>query len=109
MAVEAIGRRQRRDVSEIAAHMSDQSGGVKRLKAAILVCRRRFSRHVEMSFGYSFILWTQVARAGDQIDTGLNQTQLMPGGLVGEARPDFTGRASDFWAQGLRFGVVSHF
>ena len=43
--------------------------------------------------------------AGEQIDLGINPTQIPPGSLVGEARPIFPFRDSDFWAQGLHFGV----
>jgi hypothetical protein len=46
-----------------------------------------------------------VARAGSLIDLGVNTTGLPPGPLVGPARPAFAFHSSDFWAQGLDFGV----
>ncbi|HUG92708.1 MAG TPA: BBP7 family outer membrane beta-barrel protein [Planctomycetaceae bacterium] len=59
--------------------------------------------------GYSFIYWSSVVRPGDQIDLGINPTQLPdpngPGVLVGPARPAFRFRDTDFWAQGINFGV----
>lgn len=56
--------------------------------------------------GYTFIYWTDVARPGDQIDLAVNTTQPPLGaGLRGPARPAFNFNDSDFWAQGLSFGV----
>jgi hypothetical protein len=54
------------------------------------------------SLGYSVIYWSDVARAGEQIDTTVNPTQIPPGSLTGPARPAFPFRTTDFWAQGLR-------
>ena len=57
------------------------------------------------TFGYTFIYWSQVVRAGDQIDFDLNLSQLAPGGLVGAPRPAFPGTTTDMWAQGLSLGL----
>jgi hypothetical protein len=46
-----------------------------------------------------------VARPGDQIDVALNPLQLTPGPFIGPERPAFEFRDSDFWAQGLNFGL----
>lgn len=62
--------------------------------------------------GYTFMYWTDVVRAGEQIDTGINTTQvpvLAGGVLVGPARPAFTFRDSDFWAHGLNAGLELRF
>jgi hypothetical protein len=59
--------------------------------------------------GYNFLYWCNVARPGDQIDTDVNLSQLSPGGLVGLARPAFTGITSDYWAQGLNVGLAYRF
>jgi hypothetical protein len=56
--------------------------------------------------GYNFMYWSNVARPGEQIDTDVNLSQLPPGGLVGLARPAFTGIHTDYWAQGLNFGLA---
>ncbi len=65
--------------------------------------------HLRLFVGYTFLYWTNVARPGDEIDRVVNPTQLPrfagPGGLVGPARPSFRFRDSDFWAQGLNFGL----
>lgn len=61
------------------------------------------------TFGYTFLYWPNAFRPGDQIDTTVNPTQLPsidgPGTLVGPARPAPLLRGSDFWAQGLNFGL----
>ena len=63
--------------------------------------------------GYSFLYWTNVVRPGDQIDLGLNTSQLPtidgPGVLVGEPRPAPLSRESNFWAQGLTLGLELRF
>lgn len=67
------------------------------------------TRHIRLTFGYTFLYWSNVFRAGDQIDQGINPTQLAAlagqGTPTGPARPNFTLQSTDFWAQGLNFGV----
>lgn len=61
--------------------------------------------------GYTFLYVSSVARPGNQIDRVINATQAPaffndPSAvLVGPARPAFPGSDSDFWAQGLSFGL----
>lgn len=64
---------------------------------------------VRLLAGYRFVYWSQVARAAEQIDTSLNLSQLDPAGLVGEPRPQFNLRLTDFWAQGLNVGLDYRF
>jgi len=59
------------------------------------------------SFGYTFLYWSKVARPGDQID--LDVSQLPPDGPTGARRPEFTFLTTDFWAQGLNFGLEYRF
>jgi hypothetical protein len=59
--------------------------------------------------GYSLIYWSQVARAGEQIDSMLNLSQLPPGPLTGAPLPAFRFVTNDFWAQGLDVGVELHY
>ncbi len=54
---------------------------------------------------YSFLYWSNVSRAGDQIDLVVNSSQIPPGTLVGAPRPAFVRHDTDFWAQGISFGV----
>lgn len=70
----------------------------------------RVTNNVRLFVGYSFIYWSDVVRPADQVDRGINPTQV-PGGavapnLVGPARPAFAYRDTDFWAQGLNFGLL---
>ena len=67
--------------------------------------RRQFDCGVSILFGYSFLYWSDVARAGDQIDLSINTSQIPPGILTGPAQPAFPFDETGFWAQGLRFGV----
>lgn len=70
-----------------------------------ITLRRDLRRGWSVAVGCTFLYWSDVARAGDQIDTAVNPTQIPPGTLMGEARPAFPFRTTDFWAQGLRFAV----
>ena len=58
--------------------------------------------------GYSLIYWCGVQRAGDQIDQHLNSELWPPRAAQPEEAglwPQFPGIGSDFWAQGLNFGL----
>lgn len=67
------------------------------------------TRHIRLTFGYTFLYWSNVFRAGDQIDRGINPSQLTAlagqGSVHGPARPNFTLQSTDFWAQGINFGL----
>lgn len=67
--------------------------------------RRELACGLAATFGYNFLYWSNVARAGEIIDTTINTSQVPPGNLVGTARPTIQQRIDDFWAQGLRFGL----
>ncbi len=67
-----------------------------------LTCRLR------ATFGYTLIYWGGVARAADQVSLDLN----IPNDndrQVGLARPEFPFARTDFWAQGLNFGLEYRF
>ena len=57
--------------------------------------------------GYTFIYWSRVARAGDQIDRNLNPDLLPPEdvAVTTNLRPEFNQRYTDFWAQGFTAGL----
>jgi Putative beta barrel porin-7 (BBP7) len=59
--------------------------------------------------GYSFLYLSNVSRAGNQIDPLVNSTQFIPGQLIGPSRPVFIRSDSDFWAQGINFGLEVRF
>jgi hypothetical protein len=64
--------------------------------------------HVRAIFGYTFLYWSRVARAGDQIDTYVNSTLLpnSPTPPTGDLRhPQFVWHSNDFWAQGINVGL----
>jgi hypothetical protein len=72
----------------------------------------RLTSWAQIYVGYTFLYLSNVARPSDQIDRSINPTQnasfggAPPPALVGEARPAFRFRSSDFWAQGLSLAVV---
>ena len=65
--------------------------------------------NMRLTAGYNFLAVTNVARAVDQIDSTVNTSQVSNQPLVGAARPSFTLRDSDFWAQGLSVGLEGEF
>ncbi len=65
--------------------------------------------NIRATVGYNLIYWSDVVRPGDQIDLVINPTQLPPGTLEGAARPAFNFNSSDFWAQGVSFGLELRF
>jgi Putative beta barrel porin-7 (BBP7) len=64
---------------------------------------------VRIYTGYNFLYLSKAVRPGDQIDRVLNPTQLPViggiGGLVGAPRPSFQYNETDYWAQGIEFGL----
>lgn len=82
--------------------------------------------HWRFYAGYNIMYLSNVVRAGDQIDLNVNRTQLpfrgtttvanvagvpvvqtngRPGTLVGSPTPAVLFRTTDFWAQGVSFGM----
>jgi hypothetical protein len=65
------------------------------------------------SVGYTFLYWTDVARPGNQIDPNLNATFMPTNQGFGNGRgtnsPTFTFHESNFWAQGIEFGLEFKF
>jgi Putative beta barrel porin-7 (BBP7) len=62
--------------------------------------------------GYDFLYWTQVVRPGNQIDHNVNFSQSAVFGngvLSGPASPSPLLSRSDFWAQGINFGLEFQF
>jgi hypothetical protein len=67
--------------------------------------------NVSLNFGYSLLMLNDVVRTGELIDRNINTTQLFGGALVGASNPasQFASNETDFWAQGLNFGLtISH-
>jgi Putative beta barrel porin-7 (BBP7) len=63
--------------------------------------------------GYNFLYWTSVVRPGNQIDRTVNPSQVPTDasftGLTGPARPVLVPQTSDFWTQGVNFGLEFRF
>ncbi len=64
----------------------------------------KFRQHVEMSVGYTFMYFDNVALAGAQVDPTLNPAVLNTGGPFGN-RPAFTFNDSSLWVQGIDLGL----
>lgn len=65
----------------------------------------QWTDHIRTFVGYNFIYWNSVARPGNQIDPGVNPNLLPPVIGGGPNRPAFHFSGSEFWAQGVTFGV----
>lgn len=68
----------------------------------------RLTERLQVFMGYSFLIWDNVWRPGDQIDRGLNPNLIPTSatfGAGGPARPAFPGRDTDFFAHGIHFGA----
>ncbi|NIL97932.1 MAG: BBP7 family outer membrane beta-barrel protein [Planctomycetales bacterium] len=63
------------------------------------------------TLGYSLIYWSQVARAGDQIDLDVNPDYLPPvqAPIAGAARPRRMLNETDYWIQGFNLGLDARF
>jgi hypothetical protein len=64
--------------------------------------------NVQVYAGYNFLYWSNVIRPGDQIDRTVDLTfvpNAPPVPPSGQNRPAPTFGQSDFWAQGVQFGV----
>jgi len=62
------------------------------------------TNHMRAFVGYDYLYLSDVVRAGDQVDFRVNPNQLR-GVAAGPALPAFNFRSSDFWAQGVSFGL----
>lgn len=55
--------------------------------------------------GYSVLFWSNVVLSAQQIDLGVNPSQLISGNLIGPARPSFDFNDETYWMQGINFGM----
>jgi hypothetical protein len=67
------------------------------------------SCHCRAYIGYNVLYWGNVARAADQIDLNVDPRNFPPATPGGLPFPQFTGRTSDFWAQGMSLGTEFRF
>jgi hypothetical protein len=61
--------------------------------------------HFRLYVGYNVLYWSSVVRPGNQIDRVVNTNLLPPAVGGGPARPGFAFNPSEFWAQGVTFGL----
>jgi hypothetical protein len=61
--------------------------------------------HIRGFVGYNVLYMSNVLRPGSLIDRSINTDLLPPPAPSLPARPAFTYRATDFWAQGVNFGL----
>jgi hypothetical protein len=66
--------------------------------------------HIRLYAGYNFLYWTNVLRAADQIDPVLNVNSTVGPPILqrqppNPARPAVLFNNTDFWAQGVNFGL----
>ncbi|MEO8499069.1 MAG: BBP7 family outer membrane beta-barrel protein, partial [Planctomycetota bacterium] len=61
-------------------------------------CRYSVTECLDLSFGYSFIYWSSVAQAGNQIDSMLNDPPSA-----------FSLNSGSYWAHGLNAGATLRF
>ncbi len=67
------------------------------------------TERLRATFGYSLIYWSGVARPGDQIDLAIDDRNIPPPAAGAGPAPAFVLRETNFWAQGLDFGLDFHF
>lgn len=63
------------------------------------------TERLSMSVGYTFLYWTRMLLAGDQVDRNVNASQLLGGSLNGPAVPEFQFKDTDFWVQTVDIGL----
>jgi hypothetical protein len=66
----------------------------------------RVSPRLRLTLGYTLVYFSNVVRAGDQVDLDVNPNLFPPEAdpFSGPLRPAFVYRETDFWAQGFSFG-----
>ena len=70
---------------------------------------RQINSHLDISIGYSFMYWSEVLLAGDQIDTSIDGGLLQGGPGNNIRRPAFNFRETDFYLHAMTFGVNFHY
>jgi hypothetical protein len=76
----------------------------------LLKLNYQFTDSISVSLGYSFLFLSSVARPGDQINTTINPSQLAtPPSVTAPLQPSFQFRTTDYWVQGINFGIAFSF
>jgi hypothetical protein len=71
----------------------------------------QLTNQIDLSVGYTFLCITRVARAGDQLDTNVSNTQLPTAGPTSGVgnQPTEVLRDTSLWAQGISGGIELRF
>jgi hypothetical protein len=64
-----------------------------------------FYDHLKLYLSYNFMIWNNVVRPGDQVDTRLNPNLFPPPAAGGPLQPERNVKTSTFWLQGLSLGL----
>jgi hypothetical protein len=89
--------------SNIGRHTRDLFGVVPEVGLNV---GYQFTNHLRAFVGYNFIYWNNVVRPGNAVDLRVNPNLIPPpNGLGGPSLPAFAFRGSEFWAQGVTFGI----
>lgn len=93
--------------SNIGAHKRDQFTMIPELGVRLGM---RLSNRLHATIGYTVLYYPSVVRAGEQIDTDLNENLLPePVEPIGAMRPRVLWIENDYVAHGLHFGGELHF
>jgi hypothetical protein len=65
----------------------------------------QFTNHIRGFVGYNFLFWSSVVRPAEQIDLTVNPNLIPPAVSGGPNRPAFSFNGSNFWVQGIQFGI----
>jgi hypothetical protein len=89
--------------SNIGHHSQNRFAVIPQVTATV---GYQFTDHLRGFVGYNFLYWSTVLRPGNQLDTTVNPNLIPPPtGVTSPARPAFHFNGSDFWAQGIIFGL----
>jgi hypothetical protein len=68
-----------------------------------------FNENVMLTFGYTFMWWSDVMRPGDQIDRVVNIQPVGDLTPILPLQPRYLGHARSLWVQGLQVGLMLNF
>ena len=69
----------------------------------------QITQHISGVIGYTFVYLSSVQRAADAIDTTVHEDLFTDTPVANAGGPNFAFRDSDFWLQGINFGVDVRF
>jgi hypothetical protein len=88
--------------TNIGRHTRDVFGVVPELG---LTVGYQFCNNIRAFAGYNFLYWNDVARSTNQVDRMVNTNLIAPPTGGGPQHPAFLWHGSDYWAQGVTFGI----